>query len=103
MNQEEFQTQLGDAIRQLRETKKWTQARLGSKVGIHRNTVARYEGGEDIPVMVFVRICTALGSHAKDVLDSVLPDAAERIAAANGTAAPAQLAFRDVAEDIEVK
>jgi transcriptional regulator with XRE-family HTH domain len=84
MNQEEFQTQIGAEIRRLREAKAWTQQKLGAKVGIHRNTVARYETGDDIPVVVFLRMCTALGSHGKDVLERVLPDAEERIAAANG-------------------
>jgi transcriptional regulator with XRE-family HTH domain len=81
---EEFQNQLGAEIRRLREAKAWSQEKLGAKVGIHRNTMARYETGDDIPVMVFLRICTALGSHGKDVLERVLPDATERIAAAQG-------------------
>jgi transcriptional regulator with XRE-family HTH domain len=82
---EEFKIQLGTEIRRLRKTKGWSQERLGARVGIHRNTLARYETGDDVPVMVFLRICTALGSHGKDVLERVLPDAIERIAAANRT------------------
>jgi DNA-binding XRE family transcriptional regulator len=82
--EEDFQTQLGDEIRRLRTEKGWSQEQLGEKVGIHRNSVARYEAGADIPVMLFVRMCVALGTHGKDVLDRVLPDAGKRIAAANG-------------------
>lgn len=84
VTREDFQTQLGDEIRRLRTEKGWSQEQLGEKVGIHRNSVARYEAGADIPVMLFVRMCVALGTHGKDVLDRVLPDAGERIAAANG-------------------
>jgi transcriptional regulator with XRE-family HTH domain len=84
LTSENFQNQLGAEIRRLREAKGWSQQQLGAKVRIHRNTIARYESGDDIPVMVFLRLCTALGSHGKDVLERVLPDAQERIAAANG-------------------
>lgn len=84
MKAEQFQTELGAEIRRLREEKKWSQERLGAKIGIHRNTLARYEAGDDMPVMVFLRVCTALGSHGKDVLEKILPDAGRRIAEANG-------------------
>lgn len=84
ITQEDFQTRLGDEIRRLREKKGWSQEYLGTRVGIHRNSVMRYEAGADIPVMVFLRTCLALGSHGKDVLERILPDAAERIAKANG-------------------
>lgn len=81
---EEFRMLLGDEIRRLRTEKKWSQEKLAAKVYVHRNTLARYEAGDDIPIMLFIRICLALGTHGKDVLDRVLPDAGTRIAEANG-------------------
>lgn len=81
---EEFKTQLGEEICRLRKAKKWTQIKLAGKVCIHRNTLARYEAGEDIPVILFLRLCLALGTHGKDVLDRILPDAGDRIAEAHG-------------------
>jgi hypothetical protein len=41
-------------------------------VGLHRNSVARYEGGDDMPIMAFVRMCVALDTRAGTVLDEVL-------------------------------
>ena len=84
MTQEQFQGRLGDEIRRLRIEAGKSQEELGELVGIHRNSVSRYEAGADIPVMLFVRMCVALGTHGKDVLDRVLPDAGARIREANG-------------------
>jgi transcriptional regulator with XRE-family HTH domain len=81
---EEFQGKLGGEIRRLRIEQGKSQDELGTAVGIHRNTLSRYENGTDIPVMLFVRLCVALGTHGKDVLERVLPDAGKRIREANG-------------------
>ena len=81
---EQFQTQLGEEIRRLREGKNKSQEQLGAEVGIHRNTLARYEAGADIPIMAFIKICLALGTHGKIVLEKILPDAGRRNAEANG-------------------
>ena len=84
MNQQEFQTALGEEIRRLREAKNFSREKLSGKIGIHRNTLERYELGADIPVMVFFRLCIALGTRVKDVLERILPDAEDRIREANG-------------------
>jgi len=84
ITQEKFQRKLGREICRLRLKQNKTQEQLAGEIGIHRNSLARYEAGADVPVIVFYRICNALGTHAKDVLEKILPDAAARIRAANG-------------------
>jgi transcriptional regulator with XRE-family HTH domain len=84
ITQEEFQLALGEEIRRLRDRKGWTQRKLAAKAGIHYNSLCRYEGGADIPVVTFMRLCVALGTHMIDVVERVLPDARGRIAQANG-------------------
>lgn len=84
VNEKEFREALGEEIRRRRERREWSQQELADKVGIHRNTLFRYEGGADMPVIVCMRICGALGAPMIEVLEAVLPDARERIARANG-------------------
>lgn len=84
ITQEQFQAALGDQIRRLREGKGWSQSDLARKAGLHRNSVLRYEAGADIPVVTCMRLCAALGTHMIDVLETILPDARQRIAEANG-------------------
>lgn len=38
-----------DRIRQLRQEKRWTQAELGGKIGVHQKQVSAYERGANIP------------------------------------------------------
>lgn len=72
MNYEQFCAALGAAIRARRLDKGLTQEQLAAKVGLHRNSVNRYEGGDDMPVMAFVRLCVALGTPAAEVLEEVM-------------------------------
>jgi transcriptional regulator with XRE-family HTH domain len=82
---ERFCAELGEEIRRGRQKAGLSQEELGERIGLHRNSVARYEGGADIPMMVFVRLCVALGMPTKDVLDRVLgEDSSARIRKANG-------------------
>jgi len=85
MTAEKFCAELGREIRQARVEKRMSQEELAGRVGLHRNSVARYEAGADIPIMIFVRLCLALEIHAKEVLDQVLgEDSAAVIRRANG-------------------
>lgn len=84
LTQEGFQLALGDEIRRRREARGWSQRDLADKAGMHYNSVCRYEAGADIPVVTFMRLCVALGTHMIDVLENVLPDARHQIAEANG-------------------
>jgi len=82
---EKFCVELGGEIRRLRMRAGMSQGDLARLVGIHRNSLARYEAGADIPVMMFLRLCLATGSHAKDVLDRILgEDSGPAIRKANG-------------------
>lgn len=40
---------ISDRIRQLRQEKRWTQAELGEKVGVHQKQVSAYERGANVP------------------------------------------------------
>lgn len=72
MTAEKFCADLGEEIRRGRITSGMSQEDLGRRIGVHRNSIARYEAGADIPMVLFVRVCKALGLHAKEVLDRVL-------------------------------
>lgn len=85
MTANKFCAELGGEIRQARLDKGMSQEDLAGRVGLHRNSVARYEAGADIPIMIFVRLCVAMGLHAKEVLDRVLgEDSGPVIRRANG-------------------
>ena len=40
---------INERIRQLRQEKRWTQAELGQKVGVHQKQVSAYERGANVP------------------------------------------------------
>ncbi len=40
---------ISDRIRQLRQERRWTQAELGDKVGVHQKQVSAYERGANVP------------------------------------------------------
>lgn len=40
---------IADKIRQLRQEKRWTQAELGERVGVHQKQVSSYERGVNVP------------------------------------------------------
>jgi len=44
-----FGMAIKDKIKQLRQEKNWSQAQLGSKMGIHQKQVSAYERGRNIP------------------------------------------------------
>jgi transcriptional regulator with XRE-family HTH domain len=77
MTAERFCVELGEQIKRRRMRAGLSQEDLALRVGLHRNSVSRYEAGADIPMLVFVRMCVALGTHVKDVLEDVLGDQAE--------------------------
>jgi transcriptional regulator with XRE-family HTH domain len=59
---------IGEQLRELRQDAGLNQTELGQKAGLSRNTIYRYEAGSDIPVLVFARICAALGADAGKML-----------------------------------
>jgi transcriptional regulator with XRE-family HTH domain len=40
---------IGERIRQLRQERRWTQAELGQKIGVHQKQVSSYERGVNVP------------------------------------------------------
>lgn len=67
---------LGDEIKRLREARGLTQEELATRMGIHRNTIHRYEGGDDMPVMLLVRLIVELDADVSQVMGKVLKGAA---------------------------
>jgi DNA-binding Xre family transcriptional regulator len=72
MTAEEFTRRLGLEIAKQRMRKGRSRAWLGEQVGIHRNSVERFEKGADIPVVTFIRICVALEVSSGEMLGRVL-------------------------------
>lgn len=67
---------LGDEIKRLREARGLTQEELATRMGVHRNTIHRYEGGDDMPVMLLVRLIVELDADVSQVMGKVLKGAA---------------------------
>lgn len=57
---EELRAQLGYQIRRFRMLAGRSQEWLAEKAGIHRNSILRYEKGDEIPLTVFISIAQAL-------------------------------------------
>ena len=55
---------LGDAIRELRKERGWTQARLAEWLSVSRPTVAKLEAGGAVDVDIALRALALLGSVA---------------------------------------
>ncbi|MGA9668381.1 MAG: helix-turn-helix transcriptional regulator [Terracidiphilus sp.] len=72
MTDAEFSARLGAEIKALREQAGLTQTELAARAAIHRNSVCRYECGEDIPAIVFVRVCVAMQAAPGMVLQRVM-------------------------------
>lgn len=67
-NEEKFNKRLGGWLRQLRLNRELSQKELGAVVGMHRNTMARYEAGNPMPLFAFLRICEKLAVSPAEVL-----------------------------------
>ena len=63
--------QLGGILREMREQARMSRPELGKLIGVHRNTIERYEQGFDVPVVAFVAICTALEMKPGRILDEL--------------------------------
>ena len=63
-----FNARLGSWLKQLRLNNKLSQTELSERLGVHRNTLARYEAGTTLPLYVFLRICKVLDRPPAEVL-----------------------------------
>lgn len=72
INHDAMNEAIGQTIRKARKSKKITQQQLADMVGISRTTIVGYELGDiEISMLMFIRICEALGVNYADVLQSV--------------------------------
>ncbi len=51
---------LGDAIREAREARGWSQQELAAASGVSRPTIARMEAGQGVSTTTLVKLATAL-------------------------------------------
>lgn len=52
---------VGDAVRNARRQRGWSQTRLGSEAGLSRPTIARIEHGDDVSVTTLAKVTAAVG------------------------------------------
>jgi DNA-binding XRE family transcriptional regulator len=72
MDYDQFCAALGEELRRIREEAGLSRQQLADRTGIHRNSIANYEGGADLPVMTFIRLCVAMGASCADTLARVM-------------------------------
>ena len=72
MSYNEFCAAMGRELRRIRRESGWSRQRLADRSGISRSSIERYEAGDDMPVMSFIRLCVALGESCGAFLDRVL-------------------------------
>lgn len=61
MNEAEFSYEVGEKIRQKRIQRKMSQTTLAKIIGVHRNSIWRWEDGDvPVPLWYFLQICYAL-------------------------------------------
>ena len=59
--QDEFNRELGQKVRKARKHAGFSQTDLSLEIGVHRNTVGRWEEGEDsVPLWMLLRIAYTL-------------------------------------------
>ncbi len=61
MNEELEHVGFGQAIRDARKKRGWSQAELGEKSGVSRPTIARVEANNDVTTATIAKIAQALG------------------------------------------
>lgn len=83
-NNERINKMIGQRLQAARKRQKLSREKLGERIGVHRNTIARVEGGERTPeVMTLLRICAGLGLEMATVLEGLVD--ARSIAGQRGT------------------
>lgn len=73
VDEDNFNRALALQLRLLREGAQLSQADLAERLGLHRNTIFKWEQGEgQIPTIVFLRLCALLDANAGKVLQTIL-------------------------------
>lgn len=52
---------VGDAVRDARRERGWSQTQLGDEAGVSRPTIARIERGDDVSVATLAKVTAAVG------------------------------------------
>jgi DNA-binding XRE family transcriptional regulator len=65
-----FWAEVGQRVQAKREQRGLSQTELGDHIGVHRNTVCRFESGDPISLWLFLRICDALSISYMQMLPS---------------------------------
>lgn len=52
---------VGDAVRDARRGRGWSQTQLGEEAGVSRPTIARIERGDDVSVATLAKVTAAVG------------------------------------------
>lgn len=55
----------GDAVRDARRERRWSQTQLGQEAGVSRPTIARIERGDDVSVATLAKVTAAVGLAVK--------------------------------------
>lgn len=72
MKREELNIAIGQALKNVRKSKKVTQQQLADKIGVERSVLTRYETGViEISMKQFVTICDALGVDFVKVMNTI--------------------------------
>ncbi|MCX2966206.1 helix-turn-helix transcriptional regulator [Gordonia aquimaris] len=56
---------VGDAVRDARRERGWSQTQLGAEAGVSRPTIARIERGDDVSVATLAKVTAAVGLTVK--------------------------------------
>lgn len=56
---------VGDAVRDARRERGWSQTQLGDEAGVSRPTIARIERGDDVSVATLAKVTAAVGLAVK--------------------------------------
>ncbi|HBE72125.1 MAG TPA: XRE family transcriptional regulator [Planctomycetaceae bacterium] len=65
----EILEQVGSILRDLRESKGWSQEELGFESGLHRNYIGGIERGErNVAILNLAKLAKALGVRPRDLL-----------------------------------
>lgn len=56
---------VGDAVRDARRERGWSQTQLGEEAGVSRPTIARIERNDDVSVATLAKVVAAVGLTVK--------------------------------------
>jgi transcriptional regulator with XRE-family HTH domain len=72
MDTEDFQRELGNALRDLRTERGWTQQQVGKALGLKRTSITNIENGsQGLPLITFLRLTDHLGADVSQLLNDV--------------------------------